>query len=396
MLGHDNKELNQSDSLYKEAVEVGFEHFCGILIRTAYTTPLAWTVIFAVSYNYTPLKNVIIWFVVFFVHWSISLILMHKIKADGPVLCKHRYIIYGILAINGILWGSVFYALMGYNAILDSWITTLLAGIVSASIAGYVFFPKAFHVFVLSMWLSATISVVAISDRFDMSWKLIITMFIYCLVLMYMLKPISYKMIDSIRVQLVNKALADQLQSSLKTVSHQANTDALTGLSNRHSLNKSLTELIVKGERRRNTFSLLMIDIDFFKDINDKYGHAIGDKAIQHIARCISGQLRDEDLCARFGGEEFVVLLPNTNTTEAMYVAERIRKAVELTPMKKPFQRMTLSIGLATHQHGMTAEMLLKAADDEVYVAKANGRNQVRIAQTDTFSSLPKASSFNI
>ncbi|TVQ74199.1 MAG: GGDEF domain-containing protein, partial [Oceanospirillales bacterium] len=134
------------------------------------------------------------------------------------------------------------------------------------------------------------------------------------------------------------------------------------------------------GERRKRVFTLLMMDIDFFKAINDNHGHDVGDKALMHVAGRITAQLREGDLCARFGGEEFVVLLPSTDTVEAMRVAERIREAVESSPLELPKQPITLSIGVATYQPGMTAEMLLKAADKEVYRAKENGRNQVRLS----------------
>lgn len=390
MADHDKDVVNKSDKLYQKAIEVGFSQFCVILLRTISTMPLAWLVIYAVSYSYAPAKSFFAWISFFSIHWIFSLFVLHRVKANGPELTKHRSIVILIVFLDGVLWGAMFYALMGYSAVLDSWIVTLLAGIISVSIPCYISFPRAFYVFLFSMWLSATLSVIAIIDRVDLAWKLVFTMLVYSLVLVYMLKPIAYRMIDTIYLQLVNQALANQLQRTLKDVSHQANTDALTGMLNRHALNSSLSELIVKGERRRSPFSLLMIDIDFFKDVNDTYGHDVGDKAIQHVALCIADQLRDDDLCFRFGGEEFVVLLPNTNTTEAVYVAERIRKAVEDTPLQDPEHPMTISIGVATHQYGMTAEMLLKAADDEVYVAKANGRNRISISETNVFYTLPK------
>ncbi len=121
-----------------------------------------------------------------------------------------------------------------------------------------------------------------------------------------------------------------------------------------------------------------MMDVDHFKAINDTHGHDVGDKALQHVATCISAQLREWDLCARFGGEEFIVLLPATSNAEAQLVAERIRKAIESSPLEQPYQPLTISIGVASYQSGMDAEQLLKAADNGVYEAKQNGRNQVR------------------
>ncbi|TVQ69007.1 MAG: GGDEF domain-containing protein [Oceanospirillales bacterium] len=392
----DIRQNNHKLSFEYEARQVGFQQFIQTLLRTLLIAPLGWILIISLAFGVAPLDKLLAWSIWFFVSLIIILFFLNQLLKKPPDINKNQTFVLFIVAYYGLLWGMMAYGAMGYDVVLDSWVLTILVGIVSVNLPSYITFPKAFYFLVFGMWLSTTLSVLLILDRYDLGWKAVFGILIYVISLLYVVKPISNRVLEGIRMQLLNKSLAEELQKSLKTVSHQANTDALTGLHNRHALNKSLEELIVKGERRRNTFSLLMIDIDFFKDINDKYGHGVGDKAIQHVAMCISGQLRDDDMCARFGGEEFVVLLPNTSTTEAMYVAERIRKAVEVTPMQNPFQPMTLSIGVATHQYGMTSEMLLKAADDEVYVAKANGRNQVRVSETDTFNTLPKINEMHI
>lgn len=386
-VSHNNHKLN----FEQQARQVGFQQFIQTLFRTLLITPLGWVLIFALSFGVAPLEKLIFWTFLFFISLIAILFCLNHLVKKPPDIEKDQKLILLIVTCYGFLWGMMAYGAMGYDIVLDSWVLTILVGIVSVNLPSYITFPKAFYFLVFGMWLSTTLSVLMILDRYDLGWKAVFGILIYVISLLYVVKPISNRVLEGIRMQLLNKSLAEELQKSLQTVSHQAHTDALTGILNRHALNKWLNELIIKGERRRNTFSMLMIDIDFFKDINDKFGHDVGDRAIKHVAVCISAQLRDDDLFARFGGEEFVVLLPSTNTTEAMYVAERIRQAVEKTPMLNPYQKITVSIGLATHQYGMTAEMLLKAADDEVYLAKANGRNRVSISETDTFETLPKA-----
>ncbi|TVP89164.1 MAG: GGDEF domain-containing protein [Pseudomonadaceae bacterium] len=367
-----------------EARELGFVQMVTTIATTFYAIPIAWLVVFALVYEKVPLSNFFVWVSVFFVYWVGSLIALRKFRNDQPSRSKHLLPVYIIIALEGVLWGAMFYILMGHDIELDAWSAILLVGIISVILPSYITFPKAFHVLLLFTWLAASVSVWLIADRFDLVVEFILTLMIYCLALAYIIRPIAGRVLEGIRLNLVNQELTDRLHENLATASHQAKTDALTGLLNRHALNTALSELIVRGERRRTRFSLLMMDIDFFKSINDNHGHDAGDKALQHVARRISAQLRvnEGDLCARFGGEEFVVLLPSTNSAEAMVVAERIRQAVESSPPEFLQTPITLSIGVATYQPGMTAEALLKAADIEVYAAKENGRNQVRLAPT--------------
>ena len=129
----------------------------------------------------------------------------------------------------------------------------------------------------------------------------------------------------------------------------------------------------------------MMIDIDFFKGVNDKYGHAAGDEVLRTVAGIIKESLRESDIPARYGGEEFAVLLPFTKLDEAKIVGERLRQAVEArritiyqdTPDAKDIN-ITISMGLAQFDNEETGEALFERADKALYEAKANGRNQVR------------------
>ena len=382
---HNNHKLNFEN----QARQVGFQQFIQTLFRTLLITPLGWVLIFTLSYGFAPLDKLIYWTFLFFISLIAILFCLNRLIKKTPNVIKDQKLILLIVTCYGFLWGLMAYGAMGYDTVLDSWVLTMLVGIVSVNLPSFITFPKAFYFLVFGMWLSTTLSVLMILDRYELGWKALFGILIYVISLLYVVKPISNRVLEGIRMQLLNQSMAEELTKSLKAVSHQANTDALTGLLNRHALNKALDDFIVKGERRNTIFTLLMIDIDYFKQINDTYGHDIGDRALQHVAQCIDRQLREEDVCARFGGEEFVALLPNTNTTEAVFVAERIRQSVESTPLTNPNEIITISIGVATHQVGMSAEALLKAADDEVYLAKQQGRNQISISNTDTFNTLP-------
>jgi diguanylate cyclase (GGDEF)-like protein len=156
-------------------------------------------------------------------------------------------------------------------------------------------------------------------------------------------------------------------------------TDPLTGLLNR----RYFTELSRKEETRSRrhglAFSVLMLDIDHFKKINDTYGHPIGDLAIKALAEICAKALRPHDILARYGGEEFVLTLPHTEPEGAQIVAERIRAMVEALELatEQGAVRFTVSVGLSTYQKGHGLEQVVERADQALYRAKQGGRNRV-------------------
>jgi len=150
--------------------------------------------------------------------------------------------------------------------------------------------------------------------------------------------------------------------------------DALTGLANRRLLNIIFQRNFIRVKRFGDPLSLLMLDIDHFKKYNDTYGHLAGDRLLISIADTVSAEVRETDLVVRYGGEEFLILLPDTDITHAQQTAERIRKAVE----KKT--GVTISLGVSTHQYEMREkEELIDKADIALYKAKQNGRNRVEV-----------------
>jgi len=157
-----------------------------------------------------------------------------------------------------------------------------------------------------------------------------------------------------------------------------ATTDTLTGLRNRRAFERALDQELAIAERRVTPLSLLIVDADHFKRINDNHGHAAGDQALQTLARLLEGVARTIDFVARVGGEEFAILLPNTDEAGALAVAERMRSAVAEAPW--PDAPLTVSIGSATLLRGETATSLGTRADQALYSAKENGRNCVVLA----------------
>ncbi|RME77767.1 diguanylate cyclase [Candidatus Woesearchaeota archaeon] len=167
---------------------------------------------------------------------------------------------------------------------------------------------------------------------------------------------------------------------SLKEVERLSITDPLTGLHNRRSFNQLLEQEIARSKRTQEPLSLLLLDIDHFKNYNDTNGHQAGDKLLKELAQLIKTTMRKTDIPARYGGEEFVIILPNTSLIGSEQVAEKLRQAVEEHDFdhahKQPLGHVSISIGLATLRPADTQETLIKRADDYLYKAKERGRNQ--------------------
>ncbi|MBB3229635.1 GGDEF domain-containing protein [Halomonas stenophila] len=156
-----------------------------------------------------------------------------------------------------------------------------------------------------------------------------------------------------------------------------SDTDALTGLANRRKLLQRLDEEISLSNRHATPLSLMMLDLDHFKAINDTWGHLQGDEVLASLAGHCQGLLREEDLLARLGGEEFALLLPLTPRAHAERLAERLREHIAAQDYGMESGRVTVSIGIAEHRVGDARDILMKRADDSLYRAKHQGRNRV-------------------
>ena len=161
-------------------------------------------------------------------------------------------------------------------------------------------------------------------------------------------------------------------------------TDALTGLANRRALRRRLAEEFRRSIRYRTPFSLLLLDVDGLKQINDKYGHPAGDRVIRRVALSISAALRESDLGARWGGDEFAIVVPNASADAARASAERLVNRIAGESRQEVDVVVTVSVGLTTfdpaHRRQVDLEALVRAADAALYHAKASGRNRVHAA----------------
>jgi diguanylate cyclase (GGDEF)-like protein len=192
------------------------------------------------------------------------------------------------------------------------------------------------------------------------------------------------------------KRLQDELRATQKKLEEQSITDALTGLRNRRFFDERLHEEFGRAQRYSDPVSLIMLDLDHFKRVNDRWGHQAGDLVLRESAELIRASLRDPDIPARYGGEEFAVILPKTHVQGALAVAERVWRAIGGKVFRLPGAeleasavevRITVSIGVAffPSKDITSAPLLVKYADEALYQAKHSGRNSICLYQAQAY-----------
>ena len=198
----------------------------------------------------------------------------------------------------------------------------------------------------------------------------------------YITKPFqSAELLARIRAAKRIVDLQRELVESNKRLEMLSITDGLTKLFNHRHFQDELARAFEESERYQRPLSLAIVDLDFFKKVNDTYGHAVGDEVLKSVSRMFQESIRSTDLAARYGGEEFAVMMPETELEDALVFAEKIRSLVESTPIDTQGGRIsaTVSIGVSTVPHTKihSAKELIIAADKALYRAKKEGRNQV-------------------
>lgn len=207
----------------------------------------------------------------------------------------------------------------------------------------------------------------------------------------YLPKPYNELELNArIYALLRTKALQDelklknkQLEDLLDKVNYMAITDALTGLYNRRRFHDVLTSEHERARRYGTPFSLIMLDIDHFKKINDTFGHNVGDAVLKEVSGILLKSIRDIDTAARYGGEEFMIILPNTDKVQARIVAERMRKTIEDYDFAEVDRKISVSIGISGMPDAKVdnEEKLIRCADFAMYRAKQLGRNRTVTAE---------------
>lgn len=177
--------------------------------------------------------------------------------------------------------------------------------------------------------------------------------------------------------------LKTQLVEMTRSLDLASRIDPMTGLANRRDITEKIEQEHSRAHRHQRTFSIILVDIDDFKQINDTYGINVGDDVLVEIACVLRECVRNEDVCSRWGGEEFLFLLPETGIEGALSVAQKINQSVEMTEFKvnRPGIRTSVSLGVCNYQPGQTVSDCLNRAEKALLQAKQNGKNRFVVAE---------------
>ena len=219
----------------------------------------------------------------------------------------------------------------------------------------------------------------------------------------YITKPIDFaelkaRLRSMLRIKRLQEALEEREKELLevnKKLTYMSQTDGLTGLDNRRHLNERIVEMFNHAQRLNEPFSCVMCDLDKFKSVNDTYGHQAGDEVLKQLSRILKEEAREIDRVGRYGGEEFMLLLPGTVLDAAVTFAERVRKRIEghTFTFDGGTLTRTASFGVSgwPHPHIDQSDGMVRAADDALYVAKETGRNRVIRFEGEEFNSHHRA-----
>ncbi|MCK9684608.1 sensor domain-containing diguanylate cyclase [Scleromatobacter humisilvae] len=361
--------------------DIGFAQCVQALKSLLMATPIGWLLVAWFGWSRAPHERMLCWLGGFFCAWLVSIVLLRSMARAGPSRARHLRHLMTIAVLDGTCWGAVVWLVAGFNATLDPWLGAVLCGVAAINAPVYITYFRAYAALMGALWATVMLAALARPPH-AVEQELVYGLTIFCGLLTYHMRSIAQRVLDGIGLQLSNASLASQLSAALQLVQHEAGTDSLTGQPNRRALDELLKQQVSVSRSTGRTFSVLLLDIDHFKLVNDTHGHGAGDDTLCAFAQRVREHLRQGDTCARYGGEEFVVVLPGTTLVAALEVAERLRQGVaEASLMSVPLVRTTVSIGAAQYLPGETVEQLLARADTAVYAAKRGGRNQVRVPE---------------
>jgi diguanylate cyclase (GGDEF)-like protein len=371
-----NQSISESDVSLARAT--GFSECAVALRRALTTTPVGWLLAVWFCWGRVPNHSIALWLGTAAMVWAGSLAVLQHMICAGAKLAIHRTRLHWIAGLDGFAWGLLTWFLIGYDPVLDAVLMALLCGVTSINAQVYGTYVVAYYGQIGILWAIAVFGLLQVGSS-QSALDFVAGLSVFIALTAYYTRAISKRLLEGIRLQHANGSLAAQLRTALQKVEIDAATDALTGHWNRRALDDVLKQQVERRAASGRPFSILMLDIDFFKNINDEFGHMVGDDVLRAFAQRLREFLRSADVCARFGGEEFVVVLPETSLATAMEVGQRIRKGIAQAPLlNKPRVQATVSIGVATMEKEQSINELFAAADAAVYLAKNEGRNQVR------------------
>lgn len=348
--------------------------------KTQLAAPIGWMLVVGLVWSRTRPDDVMVWVAGFGVV-LIGMLWKLKRMRDGEGSVSHRIAwLHALAALDGLAWGVLPFFSFGIDSILDNWIVTLLCGVAAVNAPARALVATAYATQLAGLWIPVMVYAALNWSRPGFP-QMTAGITIFLGILIFFVKRVSDVLNRNIVLLLENAELTRELQKTLASVELQAATDPLTEQANRREMDR----LLVEEDRRRRvdgeTYSLLLLDIDHFKRINDQHGHDVGDEVLKAFSRRVLAQLRPIDVLGRTGGEEFTVLLRGAGAESAREIAQRICDAVAAQPLlDEPILQVTVSVGVAEQRDQQTPAEVAKNSDIAVYEAKRTGRNRVCVA----------------
>jgi diguanylate cyclase (GGDEF)-like protein len=358
-----------------EVRRIAFAQCVAAVRRTLRTTPLGWALVAWLCWERVEWPALRGWLALAVAGWLLGQGLLAHIRRQGTDAARHQPLLLAVAAIDGACWGAIAPLLMGADGILNAGLAAILCGVAAVNAPVYITRIQGYFCLCAALWLAVLAGLLG-TPAPPLAELIALGLALFLALLCFYMHGIGARIVEGIRLQLANAALAAQLGQALAAMAEQAATDALTGLPNRRSLDQALAAQLAMAQREGRPFSVLMLDLDHFKAVNDTHGHGVGDAVLRAFAQRIQGQLRRSDVCFRYGGEEFVVVLAGTASEVALDTAERLRLAVAGAPLV-PGVAVTVSVGSASWHEGEDAAALLARADTALYAAKRAGRDRV-------------------
>ncbi len=363
------------------AIEMGFQQSVEQFRKNLLTTPLGWLFVVWLAWDRIAQPLLLNWLIPFVLAWTVGLIILGRLTHRHITVARDRWLLYAAAVLDGLAWGSSLLLLARDEHLYLELIVVLCA--VTALVApSFISHVRAYRFHSLAIYAMVCINCAYRRDYAHVdALQLLAGMALFMLLLHTHTQRTSARVLYGLQLQLENALLADQLRERLRAARHDATTDPLTGLANRRVLDSALATWQSRVVHSARQLSVLMVDIDHFKLINDTHGHEVGDRVLRAFAEHVRSLLRSQDLFARHGGEEFVILLPDTPLDAAAQAGDRIRASLENTPLiNDPPVRITVSVGVAQHRESESIDTTMARADAAAYSAKHLGRNKVHLA----------------
>ncbi len=313
--------------------------------------------------------------------------------ADGSAYMPLINLETAIAAMTGLMWSAGLWWLdVGVQDYLFYLRIMVVVGALSFVVSSLTLYLRVFMAYGFSVIVPAMVFF-AVTPHVEPKVPWLVMFFLYSVALLTVAFVNNRRSRVAVAGQLKVMQLSEELQDALTSerralsaLSKSAVTDELTGALNRRGVLTDLDNELARCRRFRHGLAVLMIDIDHFKSINDTHGHACGDEALRSVVRALQSMLRTTDILGRFGGEEFLVLLPELDEQGALIAAERLRAKVAANVVEFEGKRLspTISLGLALHAADETGDRLIARADEALYAAKRNGRNRVELAVSES------------